>query len=345
MKKDDLRQIEDTIGYIFKNANLLQQAFVRKSYSQDKGVENNEILEFLGDKALDVTIVKILDKKFGGITDGKFKEYYCERDEGELTEIKKRLVCKQSLSKAIHNLKLANYLLVGGFDKDYMESDSIKEDLFEAIIGAVAIDSKWNFDEIRQVVEMMLNPVEKIENSFIDIQDDYVANIQKWSLKNYNELPTFTYEEANCNNTNLEFAFNKEVLCLEDDYYNPSYDNYICFLELQGIDKTFSGLGISKCEAREKACQVAYLYLKDNNLLYDITDKIKNPNRGEAINQLEILARRGYFSIPTYKFLEEYDSNGNPGWKAECQIEEENNVFWATSSFKKKLKKNVLGKC
>ena len=41
----DIRQIENTIGYSFRNKDLLQQAFVRRSYSQENGGQNNEVLE------------------------------------------------------------------------------------------------------------------------------------------------------------------------------------------------------------------------------------------------------------------------------------------------------------
>ena len=54
MDNQDLRKIQDRIGYEFKNFDLLEQAFVRKSYAREKGGEHNEILEFIGDKVLDM---------------------------------------------------------------------------------------------------------------------------------------------------------------------------------------------------------------------------------------------------------------------------------------------------
>ena len=54
----DIRRIENTIGYSFRNKDLLQQAFVRTSYSQENGGQNNEVLEFIGDKALDFTVIR-----------------------------------------------------------------------------------------------------------------------------------------------------------------------------------------------------------------------------------------------------------------------------------------------
>lgn len=86
-------------------------------------------------------------------------------------------------------------------------------------------------------------------------------------------------------------------------------------------------------------CQVAYEYLCEKDLWLSIGDELDNPNKDDAINQLEILARRGYFSIPTYKFDETYDKNGNPVWESTCFITEENKSFSAKSSSKKEAKK------
>ena len=60
MKQDDLVFIQDQIGYEFKNLSLLMQAFTRRSYSEENGGENNEVLEFIGDKVLDFFVVKFL---------------------------------------------------------------------------------------------------------------------------------------------------------------------------------------------------------------------------------------------------------------------------------------------
>lgn len=64
MKNNDLQFIQDRIGYNFKNLDLLQQAFVRRSYSKENGGENNEVLEFIGDKALDIIIVRSIMKLY-----------------------------------------------------------------------------------------------------------------------------------------------------------------------------------------------------------------------------------------------------------------------------------------
>ena len=54
--------IQGQIGYDFKNLDLLKQAFVRRSYTEENGGEDNEVLEFIGDKVLDVIVVKLLNR-------------------------------------------------------------------------------------------------------------------------------------------------------------------------------------------------------------------------------------------------------------------------------------------
>ena len=68
MNREELEIIQNRIGYRFYNPDLLQQAFVRRSYAVENGGEDNEVLEFIGDKALDICIVKILVEKFGFYT-------------------------------------------------------------------------------------------------------------------------------------------------------------------------------------------------------------------------------------------------------------------------------------
>ena len=67
MTNQDLENIKKLIGYGFgleyeEFDSLLQQAFIRKSYSREKGGQNNEVLEFIGDKALDIAVVKKLSE-------------------------------------------------------------------------------------------------------------------------------------------------------------------------------------------------------------------------------------------------------------------------------------------
>lgn len=120
-----------------------------------------------------------------------------------------------------------------------------------------------------------------------------------------------------------------------------SGSKYACQLKLGEFNKVFKGFGTSKNVARKAVCALAYKEIKRMGLLFSIRDEISNPNRDDAISQLEILARRGYFSIPIYDFTQKYDKNGNPVWQCTCHIKEITKHFFAESSSKKYAKKHV----
>lgn len=346
MDKKELTIIENRIGYNFKNQDLLQQAFIRSSYSKENGGEDNEVLEFIGDKVLDLTIVKILTETFGYFVSEyeDFDEFCCEHSEGELTKIKQKLVNKKMLASQIDRLQLDEFLIMsnGDWNNNVNESDSVKEDLFEAIIGAVALDTNWDFDEIRNVIDIMLNPDIYIND---DSECNYVELIQEWSLKKNNTIPLYHFKKAGWE-ISLYDGFNgiTERYNSQADSHRVYSCKYHCLLNLGNDLPNFRGFGSSKSEARKYVCKFAYEYLESKNLLFTIRDEIENPNKNDAINQLETLARRGYFSIPKYNFQQKYDNDGNPIWICKCSIAEYDKVFNTKRSSKKDAKKETAYK-
>lgn len=352
MNEKKLERIENRIGYNFKNKDLLQQAFIRKSYSKENGGEDNEVLEFIGDKALDLIIVKILTETFGFFASEcddynpreDFDEFCSERSEGELTKIKQKLVNKKMLASQIERLQLDEFLIMsdGDWNNNVNKSDSVKEDLFEAIIGAVALDTNWDFDEIRNVINIMLNPDIYINDNS---ECNYVELIQEWSLKKNSIIPLYHFKKSGWE-ISLYDGFNgiTEPYNSQADSHRVYSCKYHCLLNLGNALPNFRGFGSSKSEARKYVCKFAYEYLERKNLLFTIREEIENPNKNDAINQLEILARRGYFSIPQYDFQQEYDNDGNPIWICKCSIAEYDKVFSTKSSSKKDAKKETAYK-
>ena len=342
MDKKDLQFIQNQIGYNFQNADLLQQAFVRRSYAKEYGGEDNEILEFIGDKVLDLIVVKLLAEKYGCFISDyndfdpnkEFDEFSCDKNEAELTDLKKKLVQKKTLADRIAILNLADYLIMGNGDiqKNINQEISVKEDLFEAIIGAVALDSNWNMEALQDVVEIMLNPDSYFDE---DQEDNYVGLIQEWTLKRYGMVPLYHFEKAS--QAIWYFPFNG----ISSSYSDSSKLKHTCLLKLGELNTIFRSFGASKSEARKAVCELAYKELERKDLLFSIRDEIPNPNINDAISQLEILARRGYFSIPFYDFAQKYDNNGNPVWQCTCQIKEITKHFFAESSSKKQAKKQA----
>lgn len=109
MTEEDYDKIESLIGYEFKRRDLLQQAFTRKSYTNETNDgDNNEVLEFIGDKALDFVVVKALSEYYGEIN--RRDEFACDLAEGKLTELKKRFVESTMLAHCIDELELSQYL-------------------------------------------------------------------------------------------------------------------------------------------------------------------------------------------------------------------------------------------
>lgn len=351
MEKQDFDFIQARIGYNFSNPDLLQQAFVRKTYAMENGGEHNEVLEFIGDKVLELVVLKKLINRFGFYTSDcddyspeDWNEFCCGKDEGELTNLKVKLVQKKTLSNCIDRLELSDYLIMGKSDQknNVNESKSVKEDLFEAILGAVALDSNWDFKDLESVVELMLNPDAYISEGE---EENYVELIQEWSLRNYGCLPDYSFEES--------FRFQEEIVSILSNEIRavPTYrreqfpsKRYRCNLLLQDVDKKFVGYGYSQGEAHKTACEVAYKYLEENDMLFTIRDEIENPNKYEAINQLETLARRGYFPLPEYEYEQSYDSNGNPVWVCICSIDGCDRFSKSKSSSKKDAKKSAAFK-
>lgn len=332
MNNETLRMIQEQIGYSFQNTDLLQQAFIRRSFSKENGGEDNEILEFIGDKALDFVIVRRLMDYYGSFVEEyddynpneDWNEFTCEYNEGKLTNIKKKLVCREMLAKKIRTMGLQYFLIMGKSDinQGVMDKDSVQEDLFEAIIGAVALDSNWDFEKLINVVDLMLEPDYYLENGFND-ENNYVELLQQWYQKKHNKIPVYTFRKNN----------------LIGFYGNSS--NYICDLGLFPLEIGFTGYGNTKNEARMEAAQKAYAYLVDNNLLFTLIDEIGEPEFNRAINQLQELYQKGYIEEPWYNFIEKYDSDGNPVWRCECHITDKEDFWYGDYPSKKQGKKAV----
>ncbi len=140
---------------------LLIQAFIRRSYAQEHPEwQHNQVLEFIGDSVLDSYFVRLLCspefKNFGSFNSSA--QFVSSKSEGELTKIKAQYVNGEALSKHIDNLKLAQFLILGGADEKnkVQNKQATKEDLFEAIVGAIALACNFNNEIIKTVCGTML---------------------------------------------------------------------------------------------------------------------------------------------------------------------------------------------
>jgi len=128
------KDFQKFIGFKFKNIELLDLAFVHKSYvneANDKA-ENNERLEFLGDAVLELVVTEFLYKNYGN-------------PEGELTNWRSALVRGANLAEIAKRLDISGYLYLGkgeeksgGRQKGYILANTV-----EAIIGAMFLDQGY----------------------------------------------------------------------------------------------------------------------------------------------------------------------------------------------------------
>jgi dsRNA-specific ribonuclease len=155
MEQKVVETIEKKIGYSFHKKALLEQAFTRKSFANEEGCPDNELLEFVGDEVLDFTITKMLLNLFTSQNDEG--ELLALVDEGGFTQLKQEYVDSEALSGFVDKLNIAQFLRMGKSDVlGHVENNqSVKEDLYEAIIGAIAIDSDYDQVAITNAVQIM----------------------------------------------------------------------------------------------------------------------------------------------------------------------------------------------
>lgn len=335
MTNQDFKEICNTIGYSFKNPYLLEQAFIRKSFSQEHpGIENNEVLEFFGDKVLDYVIVWSMSTPewYGSLTNkGQFHSKF---DEGKLTVIKKNLVDKQMLSKRIEILDLSKYLILGQGDiKNKVQEDpSVLEDLFEAILGAAAIDCNWNMAVLRKLVFKMLDPVSYLNQGY-DKDFNYSGQLQEW-----------------CQKKNIPLEYNYQIvsdplacefLAINGGMFaEPLMKRYRCIVKLLGY--TFYEEGRSKSQARMNVSKLILDYIHEKGLDKKLKDEeSKEEKNDNAIQDLNMLFQKGLIKQPLYEYQENYDEGGKPYWSVRLSLPDYEPYFYGDFSSKKEGKRKL----
>ena len=125
-------EIEKKLGYQFSDKSLLETALTHTTYANTIGGESNQRLEFLGDAVLGVTVAEFLYRNFND-------------REGVLSKMRSNLVDEENLSKLIDKMKLKTYLRVAeGSSNELQNLHTVKADLFEAILGAIFLDSNFH---------------------------------------------------------------------------------------------------------------------------------------------------------------------------------------------------------
>ena len=124
--KKSLKELEHLINYTFKNKDLLNKALTHKSFDN---INNNEKLEFLGDRVLGLTISEKLLEKFPNEKEGSIDKKFAN------------LVNKKTCANIARKLNLKRYIYLGNSNRNLERSvDKILSDSLEAIVGSIYLD-------------------------------------------------------------------------------------------------------------------------------------------------------------------------------------------------------------
>jgi len=170
--KFEFSTLEKKIKINFRNKDLLIKSLTHKSYNKEN---NNEKLEFLGDRVLGLIIAK------------KLLEIYPDEKEGILDKKFASLVNKKTCLEIAQKLELNNYILTlnSGNKKTSIE-DKVLSDSCEALIGAIYLDKG-----LQTVEKIILNLwSKKIKDSAVT-QIDAKTKLQEFSLKKFKRLPIY----------------------------------------------------------------------------------------------------------------------------------------------------------
>ena len=168
------KELEIILDYNFKNPDLLKQSLIHKSFDN---FNNNEKLEFLGDRVLGLIISK------------KLIEIYPEEKEGIIDKKFANLVNKKTCSNIAKKLSIKKFMFLGASHKSLERSaDKIIGDCLEALIGAIYLDGG-----LKSAERFVLNFWKKyLENSILPLIDAK-TQLQEHSLKKFKELPRYTF--------------------------------------------------------------------------------------------------------------------------------------------------------
>ena len=128
-----IKDLENAIGYRFRDISLLRNALSHSSYANERwhnSLMSNERLEFLGDSILGMVVAEYLYRNFP------------DRPEGELTRMRADMVCERALANVANRLGLGQHLLLGHGEERFggRGRDSILADAVESVIAATYLD-------------------------------------------------------------------------------------------------------------------------------------------------------------------------------------------------------------
>ena len=170
--KTNLKSLETKIKVNFKDKNLLLKSLTHKSFDNEN---NNEKLEFLGDRVLGLIIAK------------KLLETYPNEKEGILDKKFASLVNKKTCLKIAKKIELEKFVLtLNSKKKNNHIEDKVLSDTCEALIGSIYLDKGFSYTE-KVILSLWSNQIKESVITKIDPK----TKLQEFSLKKFKKLPIY----------------------------------------------------------------------------------------------------------------------------------------------------------
>ena len=178
--KSGLEAIEEKLGYAFENKDLLVLALIHRSYvneHRELAGQHNERLEFLGDSVLGVAMADYLYHRLPS------------HPEGQLSQLRSRLVDASSCAQYLQKLDLPQFILLGRGEKlsEGKTKVSILADVFEALLGAMYLDGGLGI--VKSFLLCHFEPA--IEAAIGSPPRNYKAELQDFSQKKFQKTPVY----------------------------------------------------------------------------------------------------------------------------------------------------------
>jgi len=176
-----LKDLERRLGYPFNDIGLLDRALTHRSYLNEAASAeqvSNEVLEFLGDAVLNLTVSHLLLQKFP------------EAREGTLSMRRAQLVKQSSLAFLFKELRLEEHLLLGKgeLSNGGMKKSSILANAYEALIGAIFMDS--GYYQVLQIIEHHFEPYLQTKTPSV-LFDDFKSLLQIRAQQSFGVSPQY----------------------------------------------------------------------------------------------------------------------------------------------------------
>lgn len=189
-----IKELEECLGYQFKNKNLITEALTHKSFKKSY---NNERLEYLGDAVLDLVIGEYLFKKFP------------RANEGELSKMRASLVNEDGFTKLAKFINLGDYIYLSATEENNngRNKPSLLSNAFEAIMGTIYLES--GIDDVKRIVLWIIEEVHPV----IDLSSlfkDYKTTLQEFTQAEFGVTPD--YKLINSSGPDHRKEFEIEVL-------------------------------------------------------------------------------------------------------------------------------------